>query len=510
MEGKGGNGTVLRMNEIVKSFSGVEVLSNVNFDLMRGEVHCLLGENGAGKSTLVKILMGVYRKDGGEVNIAGDAVEFRNAEDAREAGIAMVFQELSLVPQLSIAENIFLNSEERGTLGFTINNKAVLEKAKELLNRYNMKLDPKEKVENLGMGFRQMVEIMKALSQDAKILVMDEPTASLTKEEEQNLHTTIDNLKKMDVAIVYITHRLAEVFEVADRVTILRDGKKVATKKLEDTSMDDLVEMMVGGAIGQSEEKKKHRTMGKTTERKILLEVKNLSQKKRIEGINFQLQYGEILGVTGLIGSGKSEIARALFGIDPITGGVIRLDGEVVRIRSTKDAIQKRIALIPESRRKEGLVTMHSITDNIVLPVIDEIARMNVVNDDRCADTARQKVKELNIVTSSIKKEVQYLSGGNQQKVVVGKWLTRFPKVMILDEPTTGVDVSAKRGIWDTVMHLANSGKCGVLLFSSDLDEIISLSDRIIVLYRGKVFTELSNSTFVEEKTLYRAIQGIK
>jgi ribose transport system ATP-binding protein len=505
-----GDGTVLIMEKIEKSFSGVKVLIDVNFDLNRGEVHCLLGENGAGKSTLVKILMGVYQKDRGTVLIDREKVEFRNAEDARSAGIAMVFQELSLVPQLSIAENIFLNAEERGALGFTINNKAVNQKAKELLDHYRMTLDPKDRVENLGMGFRQMVEIMKALSQDAKILIMDEPTASLTKEEEQNLIQTITNLKKRGVAIIYITHRLAEVFKVGDRVTILRDGKKVATLNIEETNMESLVEMMVGGKLTQSEEKSKHRTLEEKIEKKTLLSIRNLSQRKRIKDISFDLHYGEILGITGLIGSGKSEIARALFGIDPITGGEVWLDGKKIRIRSTKDAINMRLALIPESRRKEGLVTIHSVTENIVLPIIEEIARWYVLNDERCARVARKQVQELKVVTPSVKKEVQYLSGGNQQKVVVGKWLTRFPKVMILDEPTTGVDVNAKRGIWDTVFNLANTQKCGILLFSSDLNEVISLSDRILVLVRGQVFTELSNSIPIEETTLYRAIQGIK
>jgi len=240
MDGSEKNITLLKMGNIQKSFSGVKVLIDVDFELSKGEVHCLLGENGAGKSTLVKILMGVYQKDSGTVTIGGNEFEFKNAEDAREAGVSMVFQELSLVPQLSIAENIFLNTEERGALGITINDRAVHKKAEALLGRYDMNLNPKDKVEDLGMGFKQMVEIMKALSQNAKILVMDEPTASLTKEEEQNLHVTIDKLKKQGVGIIYITHRLAEVFEVADRVTILRDGRKVATKKLEDTNMDDL------------------------------------------------------------------------------------------------------------------------------------------------------------------------------------------------------------------------------------------------------------------------------
>jgi ribose transport system ATP-binding protein len=504
------NGAVLRMSQIEKKFSGVKVLDEVDFELNRGEVHCLLGENGAGKSTLVKILMGVYRKDSGTVLIDGEKVEFRNAEDARSAGIAMVFQELSLVPQLSIAENIFLNAEERGVLGFTINNKAVMKKANELLEHYHMPLDPKDRVEKLGMGFRQMVEIMKALSQDAKILIMDEPTASLTKEEEQNLIQTIENLKKRGVAIIYITHRLAEVFEVGDRVTILRDGKKVATLAIGDTNMESLVEMMVGGKLSQLEEKRRHRTLEETGEKSVLLRVQNLSQKDRISNISFDLHFGEILGITGLIGSGKSEIARALFGIDPITGGELWLDGKKVRVRSTKDAINMRLALIPESRRKEGLVTMHSVTENVVLPIIGDIAKWYVLNDEKCAGVARKQVKELNVVTPSVKKKVEYLSGGNQQKVVVGKWLTRFPKVMILDEPTTGVDVNAKRGIWDTVFNLANTQKCGILLFSSDLNEIISLSDRILVLVRGAIFKEISNSEPIDETTLYRAIQGIQ
>jgi ribose transport system ATP-binding protein len=509
MDGKGENNVVLKMEHIDKSFSRVKVLSDVDFELKRGEVHCLLGENGAGKSTLVKILMGVYRKDAGRIVIDGKDIELRDAEDARSAGISMVFQELSLVPQLSIAENIFLNSEARGKLGFTIDDRAVNEKAKALLNKYHMKLNPRERVENLGMGFRQMVEIMKALSQDAKILVMDEPTASLTKEEEQNLIQAIESLKSKGVAIVYITHRLAEVFSVGDRVTILRDGKKVATLNVADTSMDSLVELMVGSKLKQSIEKK-HRTLVKSLEKKPLLGVRGLTQKNRIVDVGFDLNYGEILGITGLIGSGKSEIARVLFGIDPITRGEIWLDGKRVHVKHTKDAIGMRIFLIPESRRKEGLITIHSVANNIVLPVVEDLARWHVVSDKRCDREAGKKVKELNIVTSSIKKEVGYLSGGNQQKVVVGKWLTKFPKVMILDEPTTGVDVNAKRGIWETIFDLANTGECGVLLFSSDLNEVISLSDRILVLYKGKVFTELSNVEAVEEKTLYRAIQGIK
>jgi ribose transport system ATP-binding protein len=274
--------------------------------------------------------------------------------------------------------------------------------------------------------------------------------------------------------------------------------------------MESLVEMMVGGNLSQLEEKRRHRTLEETGEKSVLLRVQNLSQKDRISNISFDLHFGEILGITGLIGSGKSEIARALFGIDPITGGELWLDGKKVRVRSTKDAINMRLALIPESRRKEGLVTMHSVTENVVLPIIGDIAKWYVLNDEKCAGVARKQVKELNVVTPSVKKKVEYLSGGNQQKVVVGKWLTRFPKVMILDEPTTGVDVNAKRGIWDTVFNLANTQKCGILLFSSDLNEIISLSDRILVLVRGAIFKEISNSEPIDETTLYRAIQGIQ
>jgi len=251
-------------------------------------------------------------------------------------------------------------------------------------------------------------------------------------------------------------------------------------------------------------------TISKERDKRVILSVRNLAQKNRIKDISFDLHYGEILGITGLIGSGKSEIARTLFGIDPITAGEISLEGEKIKIHTTRDAMKNRIALIPESRRKEGLVVMHSVADNIVLPVVEDLSRWHVLNDEKCRGVAREQIRERNIITSSITKEVQFLSGGNQQKVVVGKWLTKFPKVMILDEPTTGVDVNAKRGIWDTVFGLANTEKCGVLLFSSDLDEVISLSDRIIVLYRGNVFTELSNATPVEEKNLYRAIQGIK
>jgi ribose transport system ATP-binding protein len=505
------NGLVLKMERIEKSFSGVKVLREVDFELRRGEVHCLLGENGAGKSTLVKILMGVYQKDSGKIVVDGEELDFQSAEEARSAGIAMVFQELSVIPQLTIAENIFLNAEERGRLGFTINDRAVNRNAQELLDRYDLNLNPKERVENLGMGFKQMVEILKALSQRAKILVMDEPTASLTREEEQNLHRTIENLKARGVAIIYITHRLAEVFEVGDRVTILRDGRRIATQAIRDTTIENLVEMMVGTSFKRSKEKKKQEVReGKPEKREILLSVKGLSQKQRVRDISFDLHYGEIVGVTGLIGSGKSEIARALFGIDAITEGELMLGGRKVEIKSTKDAIDLGFALVPESRRKEGLVTIHSVAENIVLPIIDEIAKLQVLNDQRCAAVAVSKVKELNIVTPGVKQKVQFLSGGNQQKVVVGKWLTRIPKVMILDEPTTGVDVNAKQGIWDTVVNLAAAGKSAVLLFSSDLDEVITLSDRILVLFKGQLFTEIMNDPPVEERTLYKAIHGIK
>ena len=499
---------LLQLTNITKSFPGVKALKGVDFELKKGEVHALVGENGAGKSTLMKILMGVYTKDSGEMALSGEQIEIDTPEEAHDHGIGMIFQELSLVPQLDVAQNIYLGNESKRNLGF-LNDKEMYKRAKKLMEKYKVKeyFSTKDRISKLSRGYCQIVEVLKALSRDTRILIMDEPTASLTKEEEETLYQIILNLKCQGVSIVYISHRLEEIFKNCDRVTVFRDGSKVKTTSVDDVSMDQLIELMTGRQLQIDEQQHVVRACDPDN---ALLRVENMCWKQRLRNISFHLNYGEVVGITGLMGAGKSEIARALFGIEPCDSGDIYIDGEKVNISNPWEAVDQGMALVPEDRRKQGLVLAHSVAENIALPQVGDLQGfLGWFKERQASKKVDEQVSSLGIKTPSTKQKTKFLSGGNQQKVVVGKWLTKTPKILILDEPTVGVDVKTKAELRGIIQDLVKENNRGVILFSSELNEILQLSDRIIILYRGEVIKEYSNELQIQEDGLHRAVQGI-
>ncbi len=498
---------VLEMREIEKKFPGVKALKGVDFKLRKGEVHGMVGENGAGKSTLVKILMGVYTKDSGEMFIGGEKVDIRKPEDAHNYGIGMIFQELSLITQLNVAQNIYLGIETRRKLKMFMDDNSIYKNSKELMDKYNIVLNPKEIVGNLNRGCSQMVEILKVLAQNAKIIVMDEPTSSLTKTEEETLYKIIDNLKNRGVSIIYISHRLREIFNVCDRVTVLKDGLRVATKDINELRMEELVEMMTGKIL----ETVYHHEVVSNKKKKLedFLKVKGLVVKPKVNNVSFSIRPGEILGITGLMGSGKSEIAKALFGIVKANEGEIYRVGKKLTIKTPSDAINAGIFLVPEDRRNEGLILSQTVESNLTLPIVKNISKAGFVSGINSSKRARDQIKKLSIKTPNMKQETAFLSGGNQQKVVLGKWLMESPKILILDEPTVGIDVRAKAELRNIISDLVSSYDCSVILFSSELSEIRQLADRIIVLYKGEIFKEFSNTPPIKEAILIKSVQGI-
>ncbi|MBN1834728.1 MAG: sugar ABC transporter ATP-binding protein [Spirochaetales bacterium] len=501
------NQHILQLLNIKKAFPGVQALRGVDFELRRGEVHALVGENGAGKSTLMKIIMGVYTKDTGDILLEGRPAEIHTPEEAHAHGIGMIFQELSLVPQLDVAQNIYLGNEPMKTMRF-LNNRRLYQDTRELMEKYNVHehFDLKKKVMHLSRGYCQIVEVLKALSRDTRILIMDEPTASLTKEEEDTLYQIIMNLKARGVSIIYISHRLEEIFRNCDRVTVLRDGNKVATKDLDEVYMEQLIELMTGKKL---EAMLHHGEVSSGAQEDSLLRVEGLSWRHRVRNVSFHVSYGEVVGITGLMGSGKSEIARAVFGISPGDNGRIFLDGREASIRCPWDAVAGGMALVPEDRRQQGLVLMHSVEENIALSMVRDLSRAGWFNRREARKRVGAQVSALEIKTPSIRQKTAFLSGGNQQKVVVGKWLIRDPKLLILDEPTVGIDVKTKSELRQGLRNMVRDKRCGVLLFSSELNEIIQVCDRIIVLYRGEIIKEFSNEVPIQEEILHRAIQGI-
>ncbi|XID91402.1 sugar ABC transporter ATP-binding protein [Paenibacillaceae bacterium WGS1546] len=496
--------TILNMDNISKSFNGIQVLHDVGFELRAGEVHALMGGNGAGKSTLMKILTGVYELDAGAIRIDGREVEIRNTHDAKRHGVSMIFQEFSLIPTLTVAQNIFLNNEPRTKLGL-IDGAACARKAKELLAELRVDLEPTDVVENLGVGYWQLTEIAKALSHDTKILIMDEPTSSLTKHETEFLFQLIDRLRKKGMAIIYISHRMDEIFRVCDRITILRDGRHSLTDECANVSMNDVIEHIVGGGVGEAFEWVE-RSYDRGEE--PVLEVRGLAAGERVKRASFELYRGEIVGVAGLMGSGRTELARALFGIDPISSGEIVLRGVPRKFRSPAEAMAAGIALVPEDRRVQGLVLEHSVRDNIALTVLSKLKKGLFLDDGRGNRIAEDFVRKLSIKTDHIHKPSGLLSGGNQQKIVIAKWLAIGPDILILDEPTIGVDIGAKTEIVKIIREFADSGK-SVLVISSELVELLAVSDRILVMQQGEIKSQLRRQEIETEEELQYAIQNI-
>ena len=496
------NENVLEMHNIEKQFNGVPVLKKMNFSLKKGEVHALLGGNGAGKSTLMKILNGVYTKDAGQIRIDGQEADLHSVEDAHKKGIAMIYQEFSLLPAMSVAENIYITREWKK--GGLIDDRKNMKKAEELLKWLEIdNIDPRVAVESLDVGYWQMVEIAKALSQDAKILVMDEPTSSLSKTETKALFKVIRQLKEKGISIIYISHRMAEVFEICDRVTILRDGVNVATVESRDTTMEEIIDKMLDAAAKTSFERVERNFVQSGDP---VLRVRDFAYGNKLADVSFDLYPGEILGLAGLMGSGRTELVESIFGIRRNWTGDVAMRGEP--IKSKKDAMNKGIALVPEDRRQEGLILQHSIKSNFMLPSVRQMRKGFLIDDKKGADISREYIEKLSIKADSIKQMAMLLSGGNQQKIVLGKWLARGPRVLILDEPTIGVDVAAKAEILRIIRQLADEG-VAVLMISSELSELVAACDRILVLYNRTVNKELSGREIESEEVLHHAIQGL-
>lgn len=492
---------LLEMTQIQKSFSGVQVLTDAGFSLESGEVHALMGENGAGKSTLMKILGGIYRKDGGRVRVSGVEREISDPREATGLGIAMIHQELNLIPHLSVMENLFLGREfVFGRTGWIRWNR-MKEEAKKWLEQLEMDLDPSVKTGDLSVGQQQMVEIAKALSLEAKILVLDEPTAALTNREIESLFNVIRSLKKQGVGMIYISHRMEEIFEICDRITVMRDGETVGTRVSSETDMDELVRMMVGRKI----KNRYPRNPVMFGEERLCVE--GLTRKGEVKDVSFSIRQGEIVGLAGLMGAGRTETADLLFGVRKPDSGTIRIDGHEVRIRRPEDAIRHGIAYVTEDRKQEGLVLPLSLRENLALPNLRSLSAWGVIHRQKEARLTEETVETLSVKTSGPEQEVRTLSGGNQQKVVIGKWLATSPRVLILDEPTRGVDIGAKEEIYRLMDRLAREG-LAILLISSDLPEVLGMSDRVLVMHEGRITGQFDKDEATQENVMKAASGG--
>jgi ribose transport system ATP-binding protein len=492
------------MRGISKSFSGVRVLDEVDFDLREREIHGLVGGNGAGKSTLMKILVGAYTLDEGSFEIGGRPVRFHSTHDALQAGVGMVFQEFSLVPTLTVAQNVFLAREARGRAGL-IDDRDSERRTRDLFDRMQVDVDPRRPLDELSTVYWQLTEIAKALSQDVRVLIMDEPTAALGKTETKQLFELMRRLKERGISIVYISHRMEEVFEICDRITVLRDGRRVLTEESAQLTLADVIDQIVGRKVEQAMEWKEREVASAGD---MLLEVRGLVTATKLRGVDLELREGEILGLAGLMGSGRTELARALFGIDPIESGEIVVRGRRLDIRGPEDAIEAGFALIPEDRRAQGLILDHSVRENLLLPALDRLSRGGFVDDAGGTRLAESFVKKLTIRLRSVNQPVRLLSGGNQQKVVIAKWLATEPRILIMDEPTAGVDIGTKGEIVEMIRAFAEAGN-GVIIISSELPELLAVSDRVLILRDGRVDGELDRRTIHSEEQLHHAVQGV-
>lgn len=491
---------MLKMVNVSKSFPGVKALDNVNVTAFGGEVTALMGENGAGKSTLMKILSGVYQKDQGQVFVEGKEVKIKGIKDAERHGITIIHQELSVIPNLTIAENIFLGNEKYNRFTGKINKSLLIERSKMFLEQIGCNLDPNMLVEDINVGERQMIEIAKALTKNAKIIIMDEPTTALTDVETKKLFEVIDNLKKKGIAIIYISHRMEEIFTICDRVEVLRDGKYAGEAKIADIDKDKLIAMMVGRKIEDQFPYRKIK-LGST-----ILRVNDLNYKDIVKNASLEVKAGEILGVAGLMGSGRTELVKTIFGEYRKTSGEIFLEGNKVNIKCSKDAIENGICYLSEDRKKEGCILGMSVADNMTLCNLRKYERKNKsINRKEEQRDVEEYIKKINIKTPNSEQLIKNLSGGNQQKVILAKWLLLSPKVLIIDEPTRGIDVGAKKEIYELLNELKSMGKA-IIMISSDLPEVLGISDRIMVMSEGKISGEISREEATQEKIMKLAV----
>lgn len=490
----------IEMSGIMKSFGGNTVLNNAGFQLKSGEVHALMGENGAGKSTLMKILTGVYTKDGGTILVDGKEVEYKSAKEAENAGIVFIHQELNVLFDLTVEENMFLGKEIKNKFG-VCKTKEMRAKVKEILDRLGVQISPTERMDRLSVGQQQMIEIAKALMVDAKVLIMDEPTAALTQRETEVLFEVIQSLREKGVSIVYISHRMEEIFELCDRITILRDGVYIGTENIAEITMNDVVKMMIGREIGERYPVRDCK-IGKT-----MFEVQNLTLENTFENISFSVKEGEILGVSGLMGAGRTEIMNSIFGSLPYTSGKIMIDGKELKKISPSVAMKHGIGFITEDRKVEGLLLDKDIKTNIALANLSRISKNGILKKKKEKELVQNGIKELNIKCFDANHICEKLSGGNQQKVVFAKWVYTNPKLLILDEPTRGVDIGAKKEIYQIMNDLAKKG-VAIIMVSSELPEILGMSDRVLVIHEGKVGGILKKEEASEEKIMTLATGG--
>lgn len=494
---------LLEMENISKSFPGVKALQNVNLKAYGGEVMALLGENGAGKSTLMKILSGVYTKDEGKIFIEGKEVNVTGVKDAEALGVSIIHQELSLLQNLTIYENIFLGNEKYNGIFKKLDKKYMKEKSKELLARIGFTIDPSTMVSDLTVGEMQMIEIIKAVSKNSNIIIMDEPTTALTDVETEKLFEVIEKLRTQGIAVIYISHRMDEIFSICDRITVLRDGQYVGEAMVKDVDKDNLIAMMVGRKL---EEQFPYR---KEKEGNVVLKVENLNYKNKVKNVSFEVKAGEIVGFAGLMGSGRTETAKTIFGEYKKTSGEVYINGEKVHINSPKDAITHGIAYLSEDRKKEGLVLKMTVGTNMTLSNLKKYENsLKRIDTKKELEEIKEYIEKLSVKTPSHTQIMKNLSGGNQQKAIIAKWVMLSPKLLIIDEPTKGIDVGAKKEIYEVLNELKKDGKA-IIMISSDMAEILGVSDKVLVMNEGKVTGELSREEATQESIMKYAV-GIK
>jgi ribose transport system ATP-binding protein len=494
------NNTVVEMRNIVKTFPGVIALNGADFICRAGEVHALMGQNGAGKSTIMKVLAGVYQPDSGEIRLNGEPVTVTSPHHAQQLGISIIYQELNLLPDMNVAENVFLGREPRNKLGF-VDARKLEAQASEVLHRLGVDISPRTKVGRLSVAQQQMIEIAKALSVNAQVVIMDEPSATLGGQDLEHVFEVISALKQQGVAVIYISHRLAEIYQVADWVTIFKDGEVIADRSIKELDRAELVQMMIGRKFSEAFPPRGS-TVGEP-----MLTVKNLHCQNVLHDINLAVHSGEVVGISGLIGAGRSELAQAIFGARKIDRGQIEINGEPVSINGPRDAMRYSIGYLPESRKEEGFVTGQSVRHNSALPSLDQRQQFKFIKNGAEKQAVVENVKNLNVKTPGINQEVQFLSGGNQQKVVLAKWLITGSNLLIFDEPTRGIDVGAKGEIWNLMRELANQGRA-ILMISSELPEVIGMSDRIAVMHKGRIAGILPGGEATEEQVMTLATYG--
>jgi ribose transport system ATP-binding protein len=491
---------LVQMQGIHKAFAGVAACVDCQFELRAGEVHALVGENGAGKSTLMKILAGVYKKDAGTILLRGQEVEISNPHAAQVLGITMIHQELNLMPHLTIAQNIFIGREPRRS--FILDDKQINQQAQELLASLHLNLNPKTRVGGLTIARQQMVEIAKALSYNSQVLVMDEPTAALTEAEIEELFHMIERLRARGIGIVYISHRMEEIKRITDRITVMRDGHYIDTLLTPETTIDKVISLMVGRVIYESKPE-----IPENPSSDIVLEVRNLNRGRELQNVSFTLKRGEILGFAGLMGAGRTEVARAIVGADPVDSIELTVNGRRVHIRSPKDAVAHGIGYLSEDRKRYGLITGMDVANNVAMASLHRfLGALGIIDDAKISDVTRQHIEALAVKTPSVKQKVRNLSGGNQQKVVIAKWLTADTDILIFDEPTRGIDVGAKSEIYKLLNELARQGK-SIIMISSELPEILRMSHRIIVMCEGRITGEMDSADATQEKIMQYATQ---